>query len=359
MSTRFTRAAVVVLAGFSLLAGTAAAGAAGPEHRSRSSHRSHHSSHGHDSHRGHHHRSHDHHSHHRRSHFSHGHGHRSHGHHFNYPGRSSYHRSHNPYRFYRSRSYHGHSPHRSHSYHRSYHSYPSYSISFGYDPSCSSYSSIYRYGTSYSYPAYTYPKKYYDPYCRPYSSGVYLSYDTDVYVAADATPRSLTYAAASVRVIDATEAGPTEIGFKLLAAGEHSRALSFFADAASRDLEEPLAKLGYSMASAAEGNDDRALWAMRRAVQAGAAELPSWPECTELTELAGTLKDRYQAKADRYVHTPDRDALFMLAALNHVTGDTQAAKAALARSYPGGEDFYDAPTKALAAGVETAAVASK
>jgi Flp pilus assembly protein TadD len=198
---------------------------------------------------------------------------------------------------------------------------------------------------------YTYPKFRYDPHCRPYSSGVYLSYETDVYVAAD-PPRSLTCEAPAVRVIDATDAGPTEIGFKLLAAGEYSRALSFFADASSRDLDEPMSKLGYSLASAAQGNDDRALWAMQRAVEADAAELPSWPACGELRKLVETLKDRYQAKADRYVHTPDREALFMVAALNHVTGDREGAQAALARAYPGGSDFYTPATRALAEAVE-------
>lgn len=329
MPTRLTRAAVAILAGFSLLAVAAPAEAAGPHGRSRSSHSSSHRS----SHRSDHHAS--------RSHVNRSYGNRSYRH-STYPRYRSYHRSYNPLRSYGS--------HRSHQYYRS-RSYcpPSYSISFGTDR-CSSGSSIYWYGGRYDCRVYPYPKFRYDPRCRPYSSGVYLSYETDVYVAAD-SPRSLTCEAPVVRVIDATDAGPTEIGFKLLAAGEYPRALSFFADASSRDLDEPMSKLGYSLASAAQGNDDRALWAMQRAVEAGADELPSWPACRELADLVETLKDRYQAKADRYVHTPDREALFMVAALNHVTGDRQGAQAALVRAYPGGRDFYTPATRALAEAV--------
>lgn len=323
MSTRLTRVAVAAFAGASLLFGAAPlAEAAGPEHRH--SHRGH-------SHRGHSHRGH---SHHRHS-YGHRHHHHSHSHrHYSYPGRSHYHRHYNPYRFHR--------PHYK-SYHSGY-SYPSYSISFGFD-SCGV-SSIYTYGTGYAYPAYTYPTtKYYDPYCRPYSSGVYLSYGSSV------TTRSLTHSPAPVRIIDASDAGPTEIGFELLAAGEHSRAMSFFADASSRDLEEPFSKLGYSLASAALGQDDRALWAMQNAMKADAASLAEFSPSRDLARMIDSLKDRYQQKADRYVHTPDKNALFMVAALNHVTGDADGAKAALARAYPGGRGFYDPATRALADGL--------
>lgn len=328
MSTRLTRVAVAVVAGASLLLGAAPlAEAAGPDRHSHRGHSHHRHSHGHRHH--HHGHSHRHHSHH------------SHRHHYSYPGRSHYHGQYNPYRFHR--------PHYKSYHSSSFHCYPSYSISFGFD-SCSS---IYTYGTAYSYPAYTYSKVY-DPYCRSYSSGVYLSYDSS------GAPPSLTGGPTPppVRIIDATNAGPTEIGFELLRAGEYSRALSFFADATSRDLNNAEAKLGYSLASAAQGQDDRAVWAMQNAMTEGAADLASRPVCRELTTLLNSLKARYQQQADRYVHTPDKRALFMVAAINHVQGDADGAKAALARAHPGGAGFYNPATKALAEALESGAVAS-
>jgi len=256
-------------------------------------------------------------------------------------GHGSYHRpSHYrpSYRSYTHRSSSSCSPYRSY---RRYSYRPRYSISFsyGYGGSCDSYG----YGHSYS------PRYYYGGY-PTYSSGVYVSGGS--YGVRAPTVIEFDEPSPRARTIDATYASPTDIGFQLLGAGDHDRALAFFADATSRDVSAPMPKLGYALASAAQGSDDRAVWAMRRALQSGAEAIHYWPRNSDLDRLVDSLKARYQARADRYPHTPDRNALFMLATLHYLTDEPGAARAALERAYPGGSGFYDPATAALAAGLD-------
>jgi len=175
------------------------------------------------------------------------------------------------------------------------------------------------YGYSRAYSAYPY---YGYGYSRPYYGGNAYSNTYREPVVVRSAP-SHDYPASVSAAPSTTTTIADQDAWDRLAEGQHAAALSQFADAAQRHPETGLPKLGYALASAADGNHERAVWAMRRALMADAEALHYAPLDDRSRALIDALAVRYTDGAVTEVGT--RDAAFMAAALHYIRHDTDAA----------------------------------
>jgi len=255
---------------------------------------------GHYGHRGHH----GHHGHH---------GHRSHFGHHSFRGHHGHHRGH-----YGSRYYGGHGL-----------SYRSYGSRYRYSPRYYSRS----YGGRY-YPGYYNSRSY--SYRPSYSGGSYGH-------------RGSSYSGDSSRRYgggyDAGDTAPSYSGgdapgfagrpWSLLAEGNAAAARTAFARLAESRPTAGEPKLGYALATAMQEDHDEAVWAMRRAVRFGGAELASLQPSGELAAEIDSLAQRYSGEGEAYL--PAADASFLTASLRYVTGQTEAAKQACLKAMEQGD----------------------
>lgn len=234
-----------------------------------------------------------------RSHYGHrGHGGRSYGHH-GYRGRSyghysskrryygsygfgrSYYSS--PYRSYRSRSY--YRP-------RYYGSYGYRSPSYGYGSSSRSYGDGYSsrgYGSDYSGAAY--------PQSGPSYGAARAGYGS---------------------------------GWSLLSQGQYANALNAFAQEAETHPTDGAPKMGYALASAATGDLERGVWAMRRACRIDPESMHDFTAPEGVDRVVEGLIGTYNGPAES--STPAADSAFMLASLHYLNGDMQSAHEAITQA---------------------------
>jgi hypothetical protein len=175
-----------------------------------------------------------------------------------------------------------------------------------------------RYGYSHSYRAYPY---YGYGYSRPYYRSRAYDYSYREPVVVRSVP-SHDYSD-SASVASSAPAFADQAAWDRLAEGQHASALSQFADAAQRHPDTGLPKLGYALASAANGDHERAVWAMRRALATDADALHYAPLNERNRALVDTLAARYTDGTVADVGASD--AAFMAAALHYIRHDNAAA----------------------------------
>ena len=194
-----------------------------------------------------------------------------------------------------------------------HHGHGGHSYGYGYGRGGHGYRGGYGYSRSYrAYPYYGYG------YSRPYYRSRAYDYSYREPVVVRSVPSHDYPDSASSATVVADQAA-----WDRLAEGQHASALSQFADAAQRHPDTGLPKLGYALASAANGDHERAVWAMRRALAADADALHYAPLNERSRALVDTLAARY---ADGTVaEVGASDAAFMAAALHYIRHDNAAA----------------------------------
>ncbi len=192
-----------------------------------------------------------------------------------------------------------------HSYPRSYYGNNTYfGFSTGYNPSYYGRSYYPGYRSAYSYPSYsTYPVH---SNTRDYASTAYdPSYQPQAYVSPGDAKRF------------------SGQGWDLLAKGRPTEALSKFSVAEQSDANNGLAKLGYALATAASGDYERGVYAMRRAFREASGALTN-------IQLHADLKPTVHGLLYAYQENPDnREHAFMAAALAYLLHETSAATQAI------------------------------
>lgn len=265
-------------------------------------------------------------------------------------------------------SHHGHSSH--HGHHSSHHGHhghsrSSFSFSFGigsyghrhYSPYHHSYSHYYR-PYSYNYCPPTVINRYEYGYVPntavivtpprqetvivqpPPVSSVYSSPATTIYSppqqATYTPPTRLTYTG-----IDYTNrtTTPTPIvdGWTLLSGDQPNARLAMdaFAIQAERFPDRGVPKIGYALTAALQGNDDKAAWAMRRAVLTDSESLKAVPVDGVVANHLRDLAARYESRLNDGFSRSD-DA-FMLAALRFIQREYAAAQSAVTTAIKSGD----------------------
>lgn len=247
-------------------------------------------------------------------------------------GHGGYYGRHHGYRYggyarhsYRSYRY-GHS-----GYGRSYYAQPHryYGRSYGYRPHyyghSRSYSNSYRYRSPSGYSDYgntDHGRRDYDSPSRP---GTIDSPD----YGGDEAYSSL----------GSAEEGPsTSYGgsWSLLAARRYTDALRAFGEEAESNPANGVPKVGYALASAATGDLERGVWAMRRACRIDPESMHNFVLTKGVQPVVRRLIDRYQDPSfDGDVR--DRDSAFMLASLHYLAGDEKSAQDKITLAFEAGD----------------------
>jgi hypothetical protein len=163
-----------------------------------------------------------------------------------------------------------------------------------------------------------------------------------------------TYAAAPLGVERAYAAPKPALAmteaFAALAEGRTAAARAAFSAHAIAAPLDSLPKVGYALSSALESDDRSAIWAMRRAIGAGAEALRSFTADQGLRPRIEDLIERYtfQAAAEPALAA---DAWFMTAALHFLLHDEADARAALDKAIQAGD--REPSTHALETVLET------
>ncbi|MEM8864245.1 MAG: hypothetical protein AAGF31_01710 [Planctomycetota bacterium] len=139
-------------------------------------------------------------------------------------------------------------------------------------------------------------------------------------------------------------------GWDLLADGDAAAAARWFAGRIEQDTTAAVPKVGYALASAARGNLDRGVWALRRAFLADA-------DAVSQIMLSGKLRPQIQAITEAYEQSlaeagPNADAEFMLAALYQLQGEELKAMGMVEQA------MQDSPSEGESGEKETAMLAS-
>jgi len=123
-------------------------------------------------------------------------------------------------------------------------------------------------------------------------------------------------------------------GWSLLRNNRSRQALNTFAEQAKANPNAGLPKVGYALSQAVVGNDAKAAWAMRRALQYDAAALDQVPHDAATQGVLSELLNMYRQRAEDY---PRADDPFMVAALAYLNRDYAEAKHAadaLVKTHP-------------------------
>jgi len=137
------------------------------------------------------------------------------------------------------------------------------------------------------------------------------------------------------------------VGWNALAEGNYRRALSRFADGAMADRSDSVVRVGYALASALSGDDQRAVWAMRRAMRIDAPGAHYAPIDQSLHKPILALIDRYRHQGEEYPE--NTDGWFMAAALAYVLHDEQGAAELIGHAREAGDT--DTSTTSLEAAI--------
>lgn len=193
----------------------------------------------------------------------------------------------------------------------------------------------------YSYYRPVYYRSYY-----PYHSGVSLNYNVITYRGYDdntarliVPPQSTVYSTTTAVPVAATTTtysapvapAPTPVyqyayeadGWALYRNNRAREAVDIFARQAEQSPNAGLPKIGYALSQAAIGNDDKAAWAMRKALQYDAGSLDRVPQDVTTQQSIDQLLARYVARAEGFARADDP---FMIAALRYIERDYAGAR---------------------------------
>jgi hypothetical protein len=196
-----------------------------------------------------------------------------------------------------------------------------------------------RYSYAYS-PAYYAPRaySYYNP---SYSTYRPRYYSSPSYLGRNNYPKkyagggnTYSYNSVSARYPDtATESYSTnDLGWRLLGQNNPREALDVFATQAGKNHNDGVPKVGYALSAAMQGDLNKAAWAMRRAFRID-------PDSLHYLKIDALLRTRIDmllaeyhdqlnyAQGNRHV-----DVAFMIAALNYLIHENDAARAAIEAS---------------------------
>jgi hypothetical protein len=186
---------------------------------------------------------------------------------------------------------------------------------------------------------------YYRPY-YPHHSGVSLNYNVITYRGYDdntarlIVPPQSTYYSTTTAVPVATTTttysapaapAPTPVyqyayeadGWALYRNNRAREAVDIFARQAEQSPNAGLPKIGYALSQASIGNDDKAAWAMRKALQYDAVSLDRVPQDVTTQQSIDQLLARYVARAEGFARADDP---FMIAALRYIERDYAGAR---------------------------------
>ena len=196
-----------------------------------------------------------------------------------------------------------------------------------------------RYSYAYS-PAYYVPRaySYYNPSYSTYGPQYYSSLS---YLRGNNYPKKYTggrntysYNSTSARYPDtATESYSTnDLGWRLLGQNNPREALDVFATQAGRNHNDGVPKVGYALSAAMQGDLNKAAWAMRRAFRIDPDSLHYLRIDVLLRTSIDMLLAQYHnqlnyAQGNRHV-----DVAFMIAALNYLIHENDAARVAIEAS---------------------------
>jgi hypothetical protein len=267
---------------------------------------------------------------------------------------NSWHSGRHPYS-----GHHGRPGYSGYSGYRGHHSRSHYGFTFNYGWP------IYRnsyYRSSYIYRPY--PRSVvYDYACPPATTSYIITnpqpQQTVVYVPAQATDSRVVYGSATERVyepqtrvyqpqppsqvIDAPRRTISVTGqsWPLLRDGHYQQALEQFSAESQLSPGDGLPKVGYALAAAAQGDLNRGVWAMRRAMRVD-------PDAASRVSLGDAMREPLFGMIDSYVlplpgdGVSDKDSAFMVACLHLIAGEMQPAADAIDRAIAAGDGSEEA-----------------
>jgi hypothetical protein len=270
-------------------------------------------------------------------------------------------------------SWHGGRHHSRYGHHRGHHRghYGShYGVTFNYG--WPSYSSYYRSSYSY-YQPYRSRTIVYNNACPPATTSYIITnpqpQNTVVYVPTPTTDSRVVYGSATQRVYEpqtrvyAPQPEPQIIdvqrrtvsvtgqSWPLLREGRYQQALEQFSAESQLSPTDGLPKVGYALAAAGQGDLNRAVWAMRRAMRID-------PQAIHRVSLGDAMREQLAGAIDSYVMplpgdgVSDKDSAFMVACLHLIAGETLPAADAIDRAIAAGDNSEEAQqvSRLIAAG---------
>lgn len=181
----------------------------------------------------------------------------------------------------------------------------------------------------YSYPRYrncSSPAKRY--YSQPYSRPVFDSRFPNSY-------RNYDYGHTSPVRIYRGHNSYSHDAWEILAQGQVRLALNQFSADIKSYPKSGSAKIGYSLSSALSGKMNQSVYEMRRAFKFDFASLYQFQLGHHLYPMVYEIRDKYQSKLKS--RSRQKDAAFMVASLNYLTGDYSSAHHALERAKRDGD----------------------
>lgn len=120
-----------------------------------------------------------------------------------------------------------------------------------------------------------------------------------------------------------------DLGWQLLAQNNSKEALGVFAGQAGRHQEDGVPKVGFALSTAMQGDLDRAVWAMRRAFSIDPNSLHYVNIEQSLRVSIGNLIAEFNLRLRNSGGNRYSDAAFMVAALNYLIHNDEAARIAI------------------------------
>ncbi len=113
-------------------------------------------------------------------------------------------------------------------------------------------------------------------------------------------------------------------GWQALGKAEPDNAMRIFAIQSRQNLRSGVPKIGFALATAANGERQRAVWSMRRAIDIDPGALDQVVMDAELEQLVSDLNEHYRADITSASAQPYH--AFMIAALSYLQGDIPGAE---------------------------------
>ncbi|MCH9639646.1 MAG: hypothetical protein K0U40_09145 [Betaproteobacteria bacterium] len=127
-------------------------------------------------------------------------------------------------------------------------------------------------------------------------------------------------------------------GWEYLARNQSSEALNFFAGQAGRYQTDGVPKVGFALSTAMQGDLHRAVWAMRRAFSIDPGSLHYIRIEPPLRVSINNLIAEYNNRLNSSEGYGQSDSVFMIAALNYLLHDNNAARKAIGNAIDKEED---------------------
>lgn len=184
------------------------------------------------------------------------------------------------------------------------------------------------YAYSYSYPSYSYHKPQYEAFV-PYA-GEYKHPQKD-----NRQGRVYRYNSASVRypaIGNGDSYSTNDLGWRLLEQNSAREALDVFAIQVGQHPKDGIPKVGYALSAAMQRDLNKAAWAMRSAFSIDPDSLQYLRIDASLRTGIDMLLDEYHNQLNYAQGNRHFDVVFMIAALNYLIQEIDAARAAIEES---------------------------